>query len=403
MFLLSLKNIFFYKGRSLTTLLLTLITVYLYIVYVAFMDGAHQNMLKNALSVYTSSFQIYQKEYRSKGGYDYLIRDTKEALHILAQTKGLKAYAPRVETYGIASNKTYSNAIMLAGVDFTKEEKLSELKKALTHGDYNSHGACLYMGENLAQKLHVGTGDTLSFIGSAMDYSFVAELFKVCGLFKTGMYDFDSQSAFMNRNYFDTIFLSKNMATYIVAMAGNLRNNDTIATQTAQKLPTDLKIYTWKKLMKPMVQLMQLDSFFGYISMGLFFLVIFFVIMIYGFININTRMKEFGVLRSIGVSDRQVSLLLFLEIFFLTLFAMIFAVPLGAYTAYYFQVHPLIISGISDMYKSYGVISDQVPTLFNPVTIFYNSALVFALNILSIVYPIYYVRSFSPIEETHHV
>ncbi len=403
MFSLAIKNILFYKGRSLTTFLLTFVSLYLFIVYVAFMNGSHQSMLQNALNVYTGSFQIYQKEYRSKGGYDYLIRDTRKPLQILADTKGLKAFAPRLETFGIASSKTYSHPIMLTGIDFNREEKLSELKKALTQGEYNTHGACLYMGENLAQKLHLHLGDTLSFVGSAVDYSFVAELFEVCGLFKTGMYEFDSQSAFMNRDYFDTLFFSKNMATYIVAMAENLKHNDAVATKVEKKLPQELQLYRWQTLMKSMVQLMEIDSLFGYISMGLFFIVIFFVIMIYGFININARLREFGVLRSIGVSDNKISLLLLLEILLLTLFAFVFALPLGAYTAYYFQIHPIVIEGMSEMYKSYGVVSDKVPTLFDPLTVFYNSLFLFALNLLSIVYPIYYVRSFTPIEETQHV
>ncbi len=403
MFFLAWKNILFYKGRSLTTFLLTFVAVYLFIVYVAFMDGAHSSMLKNALNVYTGSLQIYQKEYRDKGGYDYLIEDTKKPLSLLSQTKGLKAYSPRVETYGIASHKIYSSAMMLTGVDFVKEEKLSQLKKALLKGKYNSKGECLYMGKNLADKLHVDIGDEVSFVGSAVDYSFVAELAKVCGIFKTGMYDFDSQSAFMNRAYFDKIFLSKNMATYIVAMATNLKYNDQISHLIAQKLPPDLKVYTWKTLMKSMVEVMQMDSFFGYISMGLFFLVIFFVIMIYGFINVNARMKEFGVLRSIGLSDANISLLLLLEILILTVVALLLAVPLGAYTAYYFEVHPIVIAGMSDMYKSYGVVSDKVPTLFDPFTVMWNSMLVFMLNLLSIVYPIAYVRSFTPVEETRYV
>ena len=403
MFSLALKNIFFYKGRSLTTFLLTFISVFLFIVYVAFMDGAHRSMLKNALDVYTGSLQIYQKEYRDKGGYDYLIDDVSKPLEILAQIQGLKAYAPRLETYGIASSKNDSSAIMLTGVDFGKEAKLSALKKALKKGTYNSKGSCVYMGETLAKRLHTDIGEKISFVGSAVDYSFVAELFKVCGIFKTGMYDFDAQSAFMNRRYFDSIFLSDGMATYIVAMADSLGDNDKIAAYITGKLPPQLRLYTWKTLMHSMVQLMKMDSFFGYISMGLFFMVIFFVIMIYGFINVNARMKEFGVLRAIGVSNARVSALLFTEILLLTLAAMVLAVPLGAYIAYYFQVHPVVIAGMSDMYKSYGVVSDRMPTLFDPLTIAWNSALVFGLNLLSILYPIHYVKSFTPVEEIHHV
>ncbi len=403
MFDLALKNIRFYKGRSITTFFLTFIAAYFFIVYVAFMDGSHSSMLKNALQVYTGSLQIYQKEYREEGGYDYLIEDTQKVFDLLHKTEGLKAYASRLETYGIASSKERSSAMMLTGVDFSKESQLSELKKALKEGVYDSNGSCVYMGSGLAKKLQVKVGDEVSFVGSAIDYSFVAELFNVCGTFKTGMYDFDTQSAFMNRRYFDTIFLSENSSSYVVSMVTNMNENNDISYQISQKLPQELKVYTWKELMKSMVELMEVDSLFGYISIALFFLVIFFVIMIYGFINVSARIKEFGVLKSIGVSNVSIDKLLFYEILILTLLALAFATPLGAYTAYYFEAHPIVIAGMSDMYKDYGVVSDEVPTLFEPFTVFWNILVVFALNILSIVYPLFYVRSFTPVEAMHHV
>ncbi len=403
MFDLALKNLLYYRGRSITTLLLTFFSAYFFIVYVAFMDGSHSSMLKNALEVYTGSMQIYQKEYRDEGGYDYLIEDNQKIFEILHGVDGLKAYSSRLETYGISSSKERSAAIMLTGIDFEKETKLSELQKALKEGAYDSKGSCLYMGSDLAKKLQVEIGDEVSFVGSAIDYSFVAELFQVCGLFKTGMYDFDTQSAFMNRAYFDQIFLSQNSSSYIVAMASIMSLNDHISEQISQLLPKDLRLYSWEELMKAMVELMKIDSIFGYISMGLFFLVIFFVIMIYGFINVSARIKEFGILKSIGLSDRNIDRLLLYEIMILTLVALALATPLGAYTAYYFEVSPIVIPGMSDLYREYGVVSDEVPTLFEPWTVAWNVALVFVLNLLSIIYPMLYVRSYTPIEAMHHV
>ena len=403
MFRLALKNIFFYKGRSVTTFLLTFISAYFFIVYVAFMDGSHSSMLKNALEVYTGSLQIYQKQYRDEGGYDYLIEDNKKVFAILEQAPGLKAYSSRLETFGIASSEDRSAATMLTGVDFAKEAKLSELKKALRKGIYDSKGPCLYMGSELAKKLKVHVGDKVSFVGSAIDYSFVAELFRVCGTFKTGMYDFDTQSVFMNRQYFDKVLLSENSSSYIVAMAERMEENDRIASQIAKELPPDLRVYTWKDLMKSMVELMKVDSLFGYISMALFFLVIFFVIMIYTFINASTRLKEFGILKSIGVSSGSIDRLLFYEIFILTLAALLLAAPLGAWTAYFFEIHPIVIEGMSDMYKEYGVVSDMVPTRFDLFTVTWNTLLVFGLNLLSILYPMHYVRSFTPVEAMRHV
>jgi ABC-type lipoprotein release transport system permease subunit len=58
---------------------------------------------------------------------------------------------------------------------------------------------------------------------------------------------------------------------------------------------------------------------------------------------------------------------------------------------------------MSDMYKQYGVVSDTVPTRFDLFTVTWNTLLVLALNLLSILYPVYYVRSFTPVEAMRHV
>lgn len=403
MFSLALKNILFYKARSITTFLLTLFSTFLFIIYVAFMDGSHNSMLKNSLEVYTSAMQIYQKDYRDEGGYDYLIFDNQKVFDILKNEQGVKDFTSRVETYGIASTDDESSAMMLTGVDFLKEAQISKLEVALRSGVYNSTGNCLYMGEELAKKLSLSLQDEVSFVGSAIDYSFVADIFKLCGTFKTGMYEFDSSSAFLNRTYFDSLFYSLNTSSYIAVSVNDLRQSNDIALSITKKLDADTRLYTWQELMKSMVELMKVDSIFGYISMGLFFLVIFFVIMIYGFINVSSRIREFGTLKSIGLSDTDVDKLLFYEMFILTFSAVVIATPLSGYMAYYFELHPFVIEGIAEMYKDYGIISDEVPTSFDIFTITWNTLTIVTLNFLSIIYPVYYVRGFTPIEAMRHV
>ena len=58
---------------------------------------------------------------------------------------------------------------------------------------------------------------------------------------------------------------------------------------------------------------------------------------------------------------------------------------------------------MSETYKEYGVVSDEVPLAFDLFTIGWNIAFIFVLNVLSIIYPIIYINRFRPIEATHHV
>ncbi len=405
MFSLALKNIFFYKSRSITTFVLTFVAALFFIVYVALLDGSHKSMLENSLKVYTGAIEIYKKGYRDIGGSEYLLRDVSSIEAKLAHIEGIKSFTSRYETYGLLSARNDSSAAMLVGVNPTKEALQSELKTALVSGEFLSEksGNCLYMGVDLAKKIHTKLGEELSFIGSASDNSFAADLLCVCGLFKTGSFEFDSSGAFLSKSYFDTLMLSKNMASYITVDVDDLEKVEQVKDAIEAVLPDDLEVLTWKTLMHAMVQAMEVDSIFGYISMSLFFVVIFFVIMIFAFINVSSRVREFGTLRCIGLSSRQITLLLFYEIFILSSLAIVLAAPMGAYTAYYFSLHPIIIEGMSETYKEYGVVSDALPLRFSLFTISWNVGVIYVLNFLSVIYPIKYINSFKPIEAIKHV
>ncbi len=406
MYLLALKNILFYKGRSITTFLLTFISTLLFIVYVSMMDGSHKSMLENALKIYTGAIEIYKKDYRDIGGNEYLINDVSSITKKLSQIEGIESFSSRYETYALLSSKEYSSASMIAGIEPFKEKEISSISEAIIEGEFLNENSqnCLYAGEGLVKRLKIKLGDEVAFIGGASDNSFAADIFKLCGVFKTGSFEFDSTVSFISRSYFDELMLSQNKASYITIKVDNLKNVDKINKQITQILDDDsLESLTWKTLMKTMVEAMEVDSIFGYISLGLFLVVIFFVIMIYGFVNISSRIKEFGVLESIGLSNKNIMQLLFYEIFILTSLAILLATPIASYICYYYSINPIVIEGISDMYKDYGIVSDEIPFDFAPFTILWNIALIYILNILSVVYPYFYIKSFTPIEATRHV
>ncbi|MDD5399665.1 MAG: FtsX-like permease family protein [Sulfurimonas sp.] len=406
MFKLALKNTLFYKGRSIATAILTFVSTMLFILFISLQDGSHNSMLENSLKIYTGAIEIYRKDYRDVGGNEYLIEDAKAITDKLAKIDAIEAFSTRYETYGLFSSKEYSAASMVAGIEPNKEKVLSSLGSALKEGRFldENIGNCIYMGAELVKKLKLGIDDEVAFVGGASDDSFAADIFKLCGVFKTGLFEFDSSASFVSRSYLDELMHAKNKASYITIKLKNINDAEKVNSEIIKILgDKELESLTWKTLMKSMVEAMEIDAIFGYISLSLFLVVIFFVIMIYGFINISSRIKEFGVLRSIGLSKKNIFLLLFYEIFILSTISVILATPIAAYICYYYHINPVVIEGIADMYKDYGVVSDEIPFNFDIFTIFWNVTIVYMLNFLSILYPYLYINSFKPIEATRHV
>jgi ABC-type lipoprotein release transport system permease subunit len=405
MFSLALKNILFYKGRSLTTFLLSMLGTLLFVVYVAFMDGSHESMLRNSLNIYTGAIQVMHEGNHENPSYDTLLENEPDVLSRLSMIKGVKAYAPRLETFALLSSREDSVGAMVTGILPESEVKISKLKEALTQGRYlnDQDTNALYIGAELAKRLDVKVGDEIALVGSAIDYSFAADTFKIVGVFKTGLFEFDASSAFVNKPYFDTLMLSQNIASYVVIAVNDLEKVDQVVQKIKQKVAPDIEVDSWKILMASMVQAMEVDSLFGYISMGLFFVVIFFVIMIFGFINISGRIRELGLLGALGLRTSDILYLMLYETAILAISSVVVGMVIGAFLAYYYEINPIVIEGIAETYKQYGIVTDAVPTRFDLFTIAWNAAVVLVLNFLALFYPIYYLRQFTPTEAMHHV
>jgi ABC-type lipoprotein release transport system permease subunit len=160
MFSLAVKNLLFYKGRTLTTFLLSLCSTVLFVVYVAFMDGSHESMLKNSLGIYSGAIQVMHEGQHENPSYDTLLEDTPSVLQKLSRIEGVKNYSPRLESFALLSSDEDSVGAMVTGIVPEAEVTLSKLKEALVQGRYlhSEDRNGLYMGAELAKRLSVKLG-----------------------------------------------------------------------------------------------------------------------------------------------------------------------------------------------------------------------------------------------------
>ncbi|MEA2048962.1 MAG: FtsX-like permease family protein [Campylobacterota bacterium] len=402
---LAIKNIVKSKGRSIITLLLSTFTTILFIVYVAFMDGSHHQIIKSSLEIYTGYAHVNLKGYRDESSYDYLIEEVESIEKILKNDITIKAYSPRFETYALLAGDQKSVGGMIVGIIPSRETLLSKLEASLIKGAYlnDNDKNAIYMGAALAKRLNVDIGSQIAMVGSSIDYSIAADLFKVKGIFKTGLFDFDSQSAFVNKSYLDTIMLSDNMASYFTLYFHDNDNIDKKTLDLQRLLPSNYEAVNWKTLLGALVQAMLVDSIFGYISISIFFLVIFFVIMIFSYVNIYTRAREIGLLRALGFTSKNIFGMLFFEILLLASISIVIGTLIGASITYYYALHPIIISGIAETYKEYGIVSDEIPMRFDLFTIIWNALTIFVLNLAAIVYPVTKINKLTAMEAMRYV
>ncbi|MCK5437182.1 MAG: ABC transporter permease [Desulfobulbaceae bacterium] len=402
---IAIKNIVAYKRRSIVTVALTCFTTALLVFASAFWDGSHNKMIESAVEIYPGYLQITQKDFRKIPSYDNLIFDARSVRNALTKISGIDTFGERFESFVLFSSREKAVGGMFTGIEPEKEERLSRLKKSLKKGEYLSPGdhAKLYIGTELAKRLKVDVGDVLSFVGTGADYSFAADNVTVKGIFQTGLFDFDASAAFVSKSYFDYIMAAQNYATHFIVLPEKPQDVEDLAATISRKLGSEYQALSWQKTMAGLVQAMKVDSIFGYITLSIIFIVIFFVIMIYTLLAVFARVREIGILRAVGTTPSQILRLLVLESVLLGLVSVVAGGLIGGALAYYFQLHPIVFPGYEEQFKQYGLAASAMPAIFSLSTIVRDMIVMFVLTVLSTLYPILKVNGYRPIEAIRHV
>ncbi|MDA3832025.1 MAG: FtsX-like permease family protein [Spirochaetales bacterium] len=399
-----LKNILAAKKRTAVTLLLSICTTALLVFSTGFLQGSHLQMLKNAVEIYAGYIQITHRGYRQEPSLEHLIFAVDDVMASL-DDPGIRVAASRFETFVLYNGEQKSVGGMLTGIEPEKERSISRLKQSLKAGDYlkSSDTNTVFMGYELARKLAVQVGDDVTFVGTGADYSFAADRLVVGGLFQTGLFDFDSQAAFVNLSYFNTSMAADNMATHIIVPPTQVKKAQALTARINTVVESDLRAESWQETMAALVKAMQVDSIFNYITLGIIFIVIFFVIMIYTFLTVYSRTRELGMLRAIGSTPNQVLALLLSESVLLAGVSVVVGGIIGGALTYYFGQHPFMVAGHEEQFKLYGLAASAMPTLFSPGLILRDMGIMFLLCVGSTLYPIIKVNRLKPLEAMHHV
>ena len=395
----------------MVTLLLSAFATALLIFANAISDGSHEQLIRSSVEVYPGYIEITHRDYVDEPGLDHLI-DGADALKTQVMgVDGVGSAAIRFETFALYAGETRTIGGMFTAIEPDDEAAVSRLKGSLVGGDYLAAGdeGALYIGVELAKRLGVGVGDTLAFISTGADYAFAADNLVVKGIFKTRLYEFDNASAFVSRGYFDRVMNARGYATHLIVRPDTIESADAVAA-AIRKLPgSDVRVRSYTESMADLVKAMEIDTIFGYITLGIFFTVIFFVIAIFAFLSVFGRIRELGVLRALGTTPSQVVGMLIAEALILGVLSVGIGGAAGAGAAYHYEQHPITVDTLFGMdmeeySKQYNIVAEStIPAVFDPQKIVIEMLVMLLLNLLSVLYPVVMVNRFTPTEAMRHV
>lgn len=298
------------SGRSAIMLCLMVVAAVSSLIFLASLDvGVNDTMIRNSVGMFSghiSGFSIPQSI-------------KPETLEI----KGVRGVLKRVYIPGTISAGEKIEAINLSGIDPEHEQKLTALSKKKIQGEFirkGEHG--IYLSQSMSERLGVGPGDELFFKAG---YKNEVSRLKVTGIYSTGLDELDNKTAFCP---LDILPESKVMAWSAGIFLDDDADSESVINEYNKKHPS-LKFMSWKELMPDLLQLIDLN----YMSMNIVMFIVFGVVSI-GIacafaIFILKNMREYGIMKSMGVTPGEVGYLIMFEIFLINIAASLAGVIIG--------------------------------------------------------------------------
>jgi lipoprotein-releasing system permease protein len=197
-------------------------------------------------------------------------------------------------------------AVGLKGVDPLKETKVTKISQYLIAGDINSLGRDgIVIGKELAAYLGLGLNSKLTL------YSPLGKqhVLKVCGVFNSGMYDYDLNLVFTDLKSAQSIFEAPGA---ISAVSVKLRNPDSasrVKNELAAALRFKYNIKTWEEANQNFFAALKLEKLAMFIILALIILVASFNIISTLIVMVVEKTKDIGILKALGMTSAQVRML----------------------------------------------------------------------------------------------
>ena len=184
------------RSRSLFPLLAIIITVTLVIFGIGFMEGAMNNFLQSTAVISSGHVKVVTKAYKKESHQlpnDLALFDIENIIQTLSDMYLDYFWTPRITFGGLLdvpdkNGETKEQAPVFAlGIDFFSEKsrqvEIWELEKCLISGRLPKDRDDALVSTKLAKQLGIGSGSSITLIGSTMDNAFTTYNFNVVGTF----------------------------------------------------------------------------------------------------------------------------------------------------------------------------------------------------------------------------
>jgi ABC-type lipoprotein release transport system permease subunit len=362
---------------------------------VAEMIETGTSLVSGQLQLHAPDYYPERSMYATLGGRDGI--DVDELLRLTRETPGIVAASPRVYGAGLVSSGTETVAGILVGVDPDHEVKVTRLLASPVEGRAPRAGEReILIGRHMADVLGVGVGEEVVLVAPAADGSLGNDLYRVSGVFATGMVALDGSFGILPIVALQELLaLPENRIHEVAAAvedpwAAPALGDSLAAAIGARGLDYPVSPRPWTVFRAELAAYVDLAGAVNGIIVGIVFVMAMFGVANTMLLGTFERRREFAVVRALGAGPASVARTVVYEGLILGIVALTAGVLLSIPVLYWLHNYPPDLSNLFGDFTMNGAVIRPVLradyTVQGPLV---SAVALLVTSILSAFYPAY--------------
>lgn len=363
--------------------------------------GTYDQAYSSVINATTGYLQIQRPGYWEKQGLDRSLANSDSLNKVLSAKPEVISILPRLESFGLlASAQSETRPGFLRGIEQSQEFEHFNLDEKLVSGHFPSpNETAVVLAEKLAANLKLEVGDSLVIIGQGYHGMSANGKFLISGIANLKNPLANKSTVYLNLSDLQELTGAYGRVTSLVVIPAD--KDELNALKKSLQLDLDAKQYavlTWRDMMPELIEAMEADSVGGLAMLYILYLVIGFGV--FGTILMLTseRMREFGILISLGMSRFRLALTTFMETTFLALLGVLSGSFLAFPIAWYYHHNPIQLNGeMDEMMAEYGM-EPIIPFSLDPSIWLTNGGAILIICLILSLYAVVSVYSLQPVK-----
>ncbi|MBW2557893.1 MAG: ABC transporter permease [Deltaproteobacteria bacterium] len=399
------RNIWRNPRRTIVIMTAVIIGVWAMIFLGALMRGISEQMVRNGITTLTGHIQVHHRGFRKDPVIENSIDKPEVVEAALSKILPQDArWTTRVRVDAIASNARHSGGATLVGIDPEREAEISFIGQAVTEGAYLKTGDTygIIVGQALADKFETKLGRKLVMMSQDTKGDIASRAFRITGIFRAEMEATEKQFVFVTTGAARKMLKLGNEASEVSILLTDYKESDEVADALRGVLPSEsYDVETWRELLPLVTAVLKIYDWFIY----LWFLIIF-IAMGFGIVNtilmaVFERIREFGLLKALGMKPWWIVKEVLAESFFLLILGMVVGNALGFLSIFALTDTGIDLSALSEGLEFAGMSRVIYPFVLITDIVAAN-LVVLILGLVVSIYPAVKAARFTPVKAMAH-